>query len=85
VLRAALATPAGYIGAMGSRKTTEQRNERLRAEGLGDEDLARIHAPIGLPIASRTPQEVAVAVAAEIIATHRQGVAPEAREARARV
>ncbi len=85
VLQAALATPAGYIGAMGSRRTTEQRNERLRAGGLGDEDLARIHAPIGLPIASKTPQEVAVAVAAEIIATTRQGVKPAAREARARV
>jgi xanthine dehydrogenase accessory factor len=85
VLKAALATPAGYIGAMGSRRTTEQRNERLRAEGVAEEDLARVHAPIGLPIASRTPSEVAVAVAAEIIATKRQGVAPEAREARARV
>ena len=85
VLQAALATPAGYIGAMGSRRTTEQRNERLRAGGLGDEDIARIHAPIGLPIASKTPQEVAVAVAAEIIATTRQGVKPAAREARARV
>ena len=85
VLKAALATPAGYIGAMGSRRTTEQRNERLRAEGVSEENLARVHAPIGLPIASRTPSEVAVAVAAEIIATKRQGVAPEAREARARV
>lgn len=85
VLKAALATPAGYIGAMGSRRTNEQRTERLRAEGLSEEDLARVHAPIGLPIASRTPQEVAVAVAAEIIATTRQGVTPQAREARARV
>jgi xanthine dehydrogenase accessory factor len=85
VLKAALATPAGYVGAMGSRRTTEQRNERLRAEGVSEEDLARVHAPIGLPIASQTPQEVAVAVAAEIIATVRQGLAPQAREARARV
>jgi xanthine dehydrogenase accessory factor len=85
VLRAALATPAGYVGAMGSRRTTEQRAERLRAEGVSEEDLHRIHAPIGLPIGSKSPQEVAVAVAAEIIATTRQGLAPEAREARARV
>ena len=85
VLKAALATPAGYVGAMGSRRTTEQRNERLRAEGVSEEDLARVHAPIGLPISSKSPQEVAVAVAAEIIATVRQGLAPQAREARARV
>ena len=52
---------------MGSRRTRERRNERLRAEGVGDEDLGRDHAPIGLPIGSRTPEEVAVAIAAEII------------------
>ena len=43
-------------------------SERLRAEGVGDEELARIHAPIGLPIGSRSPEEVAVAIAAQIIA-----------------
>ncbi len=66
-LKEALATNAGYIGAMGSRRTTEQRVELLRAEGVSDEDLARIHAPIGLRIGARTPQEVAVAVAAQLI------------------
>ena len=75
LLKAALETPAGYIGAMGARRTTESRNERLRAEGVTDEQLARIHAPIGLKIGSRTPEEVAVAVAAEIVATkHRASV-----------
>ena len=68
-LKAALASPAGYIGAMGSRRTTEKRAERLRAEGLTDEDLSRIHAPIGISIAARTPEEVAVSVAAEIVKT----------------
>jgi xanthine dehydrogenase accessory factor len=76
LLKVALDTPAGYIGAMGARKTTEDRNERLRAEGVTDEQLARIHAPIGLRIGSRTPEEVAVAVAAEIVATRRQVAAP---------
>jgi xanthine dehydrogenase accessory factor len=67
ILKQALAGPAGYIGAMGSRRTTERRAERLREEGASDEQLARIHAPIGLSIASRSPEEVAVAIAAEII------------------
>jgi xanthine dehydrogenase accessory factor len=76
LLKVALETPAGYIGAMGARRTTEARNERLRAEGVTDEQLARIHAPIGLKIGSRTPEEVAVAVAAEIVATRRQAAVP---------
>ena len=69
LLKVALESPAGYIGAMGSRRTNDERAERLRAEGVTDEQLARIKAPIGLDIGSRTPSEVAVAVAAEIVAT----------------
>jgi xanthine dehydrogenase accessory factor len=76
LLKVALETPAGYIGAMGARRTTEDRNNRLRAEGVSDEQLARIHAPIGLNIGSRTPEEVAVAVAAEIVATRCQAAVP---------
>jgi xanthine dehydrogenase accessory factor len=72
LLKVALETPAGYIGAMGAKRTTESRNERLLAEGVTEEQLARIHAPIGLRIGSRTPEEVAVAVAAEIVATRRK-------------
>jgi xanthine dehydrogenase accessory factor len=72
LLKVALETPAGYIGAMGAKRTTEARNERLRAEGVTEEQLARIHAPIGLRIGSQTPEEVAVAVAAEIVATRRK-------------
>ena len=67
-LVAALRTNAGYIGALGSRQTTADREERLRRAGVGDADLARIHAPCGLDIGSRTAEETAVSVLAEIIA-----------------
>jgi xanthine dehydrogenase accessory factor len=70
-LRAALASPAGYVGAMGGRRTTEARLERLRAQGVADEDVARIHAPIGLDLGAKSPAEVAVAVAAELVALAR--------------
>jgi xanthine dehydrogenase accessory factor len=70
-LRAALASPAAYVGAMGSRRTNEERARLLADEGVGEEALARLHAPIGLGIGSRTPEEVAVAVAAEIVAVRR--------------
>lgn len=57
-----------YIGALGSRKTHAKRAERLKAEGAGDSDIARIHAPIGLPIGAVSPSEIAVAIMAEITA-----------------
>jgi xanthine dehydrogenase accessory factor len=66
-LIAALETPAAYIGAMGSKVTTADREERLRAEGVGDAGIARIHAPIGLAIGARSPEEVAVAIGAQIV------------------
>ena len=68
VLKAALETEAGYIGAMGSRRTHNNRTARLKEEGVSDEALERISSPIGLDIGSRTPEETAVAIAAEIIA-----------------
>jgi len=76
---AALATDVGYIGAMGSRRTHERRVERLREEGVDDAALARLMAPIGLDIGSRTPEETAVAIVAEVIALRTgrtTGVAP---------
>ena len=72
-LKAALATPAGYIGAMGSRRTTERRSARLRSEGVPEAELARIQAPIGLSIGAKSPEEVAVAIAAQIVDVRRRG------------
>jgi xanthine dehydrogenase accessory factor len=71
VLRAALVGGAGYVGSMGSRRTTALKRERLLAAGLGDDVVARLHAPIGLDIGSVTPQEIAVAVLGEIVAARR--------------
>ena len=68
LLQVALRTPAGYIGAMGSRRTHENRVEALRAAGVSESDLARISAPIGLDIGARTPEETAISIAAEIVA-----------------
>ena len=68
LLKVALATSAGYIGVLGSRRTHEARCTTLRAGGVSEDALARLRAPIGLDLGARTPEEVAVAVAAEIIA-----------------
>jgi len=66
---AALRTDVGYLGAMGSRRTSDERLERLRAEDVDLDELdRRLHAPIGLDLGARTPEETAVAIAAEIIA-----------------
>jgi len=72
VLEVALRGPAAYIGAMGSRRTQEDRAARLREVGVTEEELARLSAPIGLDIGARTPEETAVSVAADII-RHRWG------------
>jgi xanthine dehydrogenase accessory factor len=60
---------------MGSRRTTERRNERLLEEGVTEDQLARVHAPIGLKIGSRSPEEVAVAIAAQIIGVFNESTA----------
>jgi xanthine dehydrogenase accessory factor len=70
-LIAALRSPAFYVGALGSRKTHGRRVERLQAEGFGDAEIARIHAPVGLPIGGISPGEIAVSIMAEIIAARR--------------
>jgi xanthine dehydrogenase accessory factor len=70
-----------YIGALGSRKTHGKRADRLRAQGAHDADIARIHAPIGLPIGAVSPSEIAVSIMAEITAQLR--LPPKAQEAAA--
>lgn len=72
VLRQALRTPATYVGCIGSRRKTAYVNQKLREEGFSAADLARIHAPIGLPIQARTPEEISISIAAELI-LHRAG------------
>ena len=73
LLEVALRTPAGYIGAMGSRRTHDDRLARLREKGLTDAELARLRSPIGLDLGARTPEETAVSIAAEIVALRWSG------------
>ncbi|WP_392673466.1 XdhC family protein [Streptomyces sp. LN785] len=73
LLEAALKLPVAYVGAMGSRRTHLERNDRLRAVGVTELELARLHSPIGLDLGARTPEETALSIAAEIVACRRGG------------
>ncbi len=70
-LAAALASPAFYIGALGSKRTQAKRLDRLRAEGFDAAALARIHGPVGLDIGAKSPAEIAVSILAQIIQVRR--------------
>ncbi|MFI0732033.1 XdhC family protein [Streptomyces sp. NPDC021225] len=73
LLERALRLPVGYVGAMGSRRTHEDRLRRLRDAGLGELELARLRSPIGLDLGARTPEETALSIASEIVAARRGG------------
>ncbi|MFF5923603.1 XdhC family protein [Streptomyces flavochromogenes] len=73
LLQAALKLPVAYVGAMGSRRTHEDRNKRLREVGVTELELARLRSPIGLDLGARTPEETALSIGAEIVASRRGG------------
>ncbi len=80
LLEIALRMPLAYLGAMGSRRTNDDRAARLKELGFDDADLARLHAPIGLDVGGRTPEETAVSIAAEIIAARWGGTGSQLRQ-----
>ncbi|MFI9045510.1 XdhC family protein [Streptomyces sp. NPDC053427] len=73
LLKEALRLPVAFIGAMGSRRTHEDRNRRLREVGVTERELARLRSPIGLDLGARTPEETALSIAAEIVAARQGG------------
>jgi len=77
-LMEALKSPAFYVGALGSRANNAKRRVRLREFDVTDEEIARLHGPIGLYIGSRTPPEIAVSILAEITAVKNGVELPEA-------
>ena len=71
-IRAALASGVFYLGCLGSSRTHAKRVARLRAKGIADADIARIHGPVGLDIGARTPAEIAVSILAQMVGQLRQ-------------
>jgi xanthine dehydrogenase accessory factor len=82
-LRAVLPSGAGYIGAIGSRKTNQNRFDALRQEGFSDDQLARVHGPIGLDLGGRGAEETALGIMAEVTAVRFGGSAVSMREKKA--
>jgi xanthine dehydrogenase accessory factor len=72
-IRATLASPAFYLGCLGSTRTHAKRLDRLRAEGVTEQAIARIHAPVGLDIGAKSPAEIALSILAQITQRLRQG------------
>jgi len=83
-LRAVLATPARYVGALGSPQTHAQRCQRLQQQGVDPAQLARIHAPIGLDLGATTPEEIALSILAEMVAVKYGGKGAGRRRRRRR-
>ena len=73
-LISALKSDARYIGALGSRRTNQKRLERLRVAGLTDDQLARLHAPIGLDLGGRSSNEIAISIMAEIVKVRNESI-----------
>lgn len=73
LLTEALRMPVAFVGAMGSRRTHEDRERRLREAGVTERELARLRSPIGLDLGARTPEETALSIAAEIVAVRHGG------------
>ncbi|MEV0596437.1 XdhC/CoxI family protein [Nonomuraea cavernae] len=85
LLEVALRTDAGYVGAMGSRRTHDDRLVRLREAGMTEAELARLRSPIGLDLGARTPEETAVSIAAELIQLRWGGSGKPLTETRGRI
>jgi len=73
-LRIVLPSPAFYVGALGSRTTQSKRRQRLLADGLTDQEINRLHGPIGLEIGAETPEEIAMSIMAEIVAARNNAI-----------
>jgi len=80
-LKIALNSPAFYVGALGSKTTNAKRRERLLAAGLTNEQLSRLHAPIGLDIRAETPEEIALAIMSEVVKAYRRQDQVESQKA----
>ncbi len=81
-LRVALRLPVGFVGAMGARATVARRAQLLRATGVTDAELSRLHSPLGLDLGGATPEETALSVIAEIVASRNAADARPLRESR---
>jgi len=71
-LKIALSGPAFYVGALGSKSTHLKRRDRLLNEGMDELQLSHLHAPIGLDIGAQSPEEIALAIMAEVVNAHRK-------------
>jgi xanthine dehydrogenase accessory factor len=79
-LREALRLPVAFVGALGARRTVARRAQLLREQGVSDQELARLHSPLGLDLGAETPEETALSILAEIVAARRAGSGAPLRE-----
>ncbi|HEX5728395.1 XdhC family protein [Microbacterium sp.] len=79
-LREALRLPVAFVGALGARRTVARRAQLLREQGVTDDELARLHSPLGLDLGAETPEETAISILAEIVAARRSGTGAPLRD-----